>query len=191
MMHNRGTSAGPGLGLLDRLGGDRKKTVLAAGLLAVMGIMWMRVLTGKKTPSANAASNPTETTETTEAPATKLEFIELPVIEGRNDCIGRDVFSAEALSSFRRESPSQGTGTDTEVRTETSQKIQEVANRVLTLVAIFEGPRAYINDQVVGIGETLSVTEGDATYAFEVVRIENDSVLVKCRDKEVMLKLTR
>ena len=156
-----------------------------------MAIMWGRVLTGKK-PAPAAASDQPETSETSEAPAVKLKFIELPVVAGRNDCIGRDFFSAETLSSFQRESTSQGTGTETEVRIQTSQQIQEVIDRVakeLTLVAVFEGPRAYINDQLVSVGESLSVMDGEATYVFEVVRIQDDSVLVRCHGIEVSLRI--
>ena len=191
-MHNGRPTASPTPRLFDHLMADRRKVVLATGLVIVMVVMWVRVLTGKKPNAAAAAANPTETIETTTAPTVKLKFVELPVVEGRNDRIGRDFFSADVLSGFRRESTSEGTGTDTEVRTGTNQPTQEVINRVaqkLRVVAVFEGPRAYINDVLVGVGETLSVTDGQATYVFEVVQILDDSVLVRCNDKEVSLKL--
>lgn len=193
MVHSGRTSVSTNSRVFGQLVADRKKTILAAGLLAIMAIMWGRVLTGKKTQPASAASDQPEASEKAETPAVKLHFFELPVIEGRNDRIGRDVFSADALSGFRRESTSQGTGTDTEVRAGTTQQIQEVVDRVakrVTLVVASEGNYAYIDDQLVGVGKTFSVTEGETTYVFEVVRIQDDSVLVRCNGREFQLKLT-
>ncbi len=174
---------------------DRKKVILAAGLVVIMIVMWVRVLTGKKPRLASASPSQPATTQPAETQAVELRFVELPTIEGRHDSIRRDFFSAEALVGFRRDSTPQRTGTDTEVRPGTSQQVQEVVDRVakkLRLEAVLEGPRgprASIDDRLVGVGETLSVKEGTATYVFEVVRIHGDSVLVRCKEREVTLKL--
>ncbi|MBN1359920.1 MAG: hypothetical protein JW993_04980 [Sedimentisphaerales bacterium] len=171
---------------------DRKKSILAAGLVAIMAIMWVRVLTGQKPKPGAAASVQPPAAQGAELPSVKLRFLELPRIEGRNDCIRRDFFSAQALTGFRRDSTPHSTSTDTEVRTGTSQQNQEVVARVaqkLRVEAVLEGPRAFIDDRLVGVGETLTVKEGTATYVFEVVRIHDDSVLVRCKGQEVTLKL--
>ncbi len=180
--------------MLDHMIGDRKKTVLAAGLVAIMIIMWVRVLTGKKPNTTAASSEPQAAEAAAPPPPVKLRFIELPKIEGRHDCIRRDFFSADALPGIRRNSTSQSTGTDTEVHVGTNHQMQEVVTRAaqkLRLEAVLEGPRAFIDDRLVGVGETLSVTDGAATYVFEVLRIRDDSVLVGCNEKKVTLKLTQ
>jgi hypothetical protein len=185
---------GSGQRLLGHVAGDRKKTVLAVGLVVVMAIMWGRVLTGQKPRSTSAAPNQSAAAQGADTPAVKLRFVELPKIEGRNDVIRRNFFSADSLAGFRRDATSQSAGTDTEVRVASGEKTQEVVARAaqrLRLEAVLgsENPRAFINDRLVGVGDTLSVTDGAATYVFEVLRIQDDSVLVGCSERQVALKL--
>jgi len=192
MTPKEGRPTGSGRRLLNHALVDRKKSILAVGLVAIMVIMWVRVLTGKKPKSGAAAPSQASTAQSADPAPVKFRFVELAKIEGRNDRIRRDFFSADALTAFRRDSTGRSTGTDTEVRMGTNQQSQEVVTRAaqkLRLAAVLEGPRAFINDRLVGVGETLSVRDGTATYVFEVVRIHDDSVLVRCKEREVTLKL--
>jgi hypothetical protein len=190
MIRSARTQNRPGSRMLDRLAVDRKKTILAVGLVAVMAIMWVRVLTGEKPQQATA--EPSQADQSTETEPVKVRAVELPVVEGRNDCIRRDFFSADAVADFRRDSTSQNTGTDTEVRVGTSQQVQEVVARVAQKLRLSSETRqACINDRLLRVGETLSVKDGTAVYVFEVLQIQEDSVLVRCNGKEVTLKLTQ
>jgi hypothetical protein len=196
MIRNARNPIGSGQRLLERLGNDRKKTVLAAGLVVIMGIMWVRVLTGKKPQATNAAPNQPTAAQDKGTDPVKIRFVELPAVEGRNDRIRRNFFSAGALAGFHRDPTSQNTGTDTEVRIGPDEQIQEVvakAARKLTLGAVMwsENPQAFINDRIVHVGDTLSVKDGATTYVFEVLRIQEDSVLVRCNEKQVTLKLAQ
>lgn len=192
MARNERTSGRSSPRMLDYLATDRKKVILAVGLVTIMVVMWVRVLAGKKVKPAAAAATPPAGQSAEPQPA-KLKFFELPVVAGRHDAIYRDFFSVDALAGFRRDPASQQTGADPEVRIEPGPQIQEVINRVaqnrLRLEAVLDGSQVFINDRLVGVGETLSVTEGPAVYVFEVVRIEEESVLVKCNGREVTLKL--
>jgi hypothetical protein len=180
---------------LDHLAADRKKVILAVGLVAVMVIMWVRLLTGKKPGVTSAAPEQTQSAGTKKAPPMKLQFHELPVIEGRNDRIHRDFFSADGLAAFRQDPASQDTGTDTEVRNGTGSRNEEVILRVarkgLRLEAVLEGPRAFMNDRLVSVGDRLSVKDGPTSYVFEVIEIQDDSVLVGCNGEQVTLRLTQ
>ena len=54
-----------------------------------------------------------------------------------------------------------------------------------------DSPRVSINDQLLRAGETLKLKDGTDTYEFEVVQIEADSVLVRCRERDLTLKLAQ
>jgi hypothetical protein len=196
MTRNQKRSIGSTNRILEHMAADRKKAILAAGLVAVMAIMWVRLLTGKKPSSAGAAANsPTETTKETPPPV-KVRLIELPEIQGRNDCISRDFFSVETVTGLRRGSTDQGTGTDTEVRSNTSRQTQEVIARVaqrlkLEAVSWSENPAAFINDQLRQVGDTLIVRDDTQAYTFEVLEIQEDSVLVGCNGEKLTLRLAQ
>lgn len=186
---------GAGPQALGHLVADNKKAVLAGGLVVIMLIMWVRLLTGSKPDASAAATSQTSAVQKEETPPVKVRFSQLPVIEGRNDRIRRDFFSADAVVGFRGDSARQNTSTDTEVRMGTDRQNQEVIARVaqkLRLEAVMssENPRAFINDRLLGVGETLSVRDGATSHVFEVLAIQKDSVLVGCNGKQVTLKLS-
>jgi hypothetical protein len=176
---------------------DRKKSVLAIALITVMLVMWVRVLTGRKPKPAAATTVPQQEKASESKPQMSVRFIELPRIEGRNDCISRDFFSAEALTGFRRDDASSGrTSTDPEVRNVSSGQVQEVVARVaqklkLEAVLLSENPQAFVNDQLLQVGDTFTIKDGTTTYVFEVLRIQTDSVLVRCSDRQLTLKIAQ
>ncbi len=175
---------------------ERKKSVLAVALVAVMAIMWVRLLTGQKPKPAGATVSPPQETASENKPQVKVRFIELPKIQGRNDCINRDFFSVETMTGFRRDLAAQSAGTDTEVRSSTSEQTQEVVAKVaqrLRLEAVLwsEHPKAFVNDQLLQVGDTLPVRDSTSTYTFEVLRIQEDSVLVGCNGKQLTLRLAQ
>jgi hypothetical protein len=177
------------------LAADRKKTVMAAGLVAMMAIMWFRVLTGRKPESAAAAKPPAAAQKETAASVT-FRFHDLPTIPGRNDHINRNFFAVEDWSGFSRESSKRTTSTGSEVHVVTGNRTQEVIVRVaqkLRLEAVLwsQNPQIFANDRLLRVGDTLELKEGADTYVFEVVQIEADSVLVRCREQELTLELAQ
>lgn len=182
--------------ILGRLGTDRKKAVLTVCLIMVMGIMWFRVLTGRK-PGPAAAAPPSQDEQQQPQPQSmNLRFIKLPSIPGRNDCINRDFFAGREWEPFRQSFLSQNQGTDTEVHVVSSDHAQEVAIRVaqkLKLEAVLwsGNPQAYVNDELLCVGDTLTAKDGPDTCKFEVLRICEDSVLVGCNGTQLTLKLAQ
>jgi len=177
------------------LAGGNKKTVLAAGLVVIMAIMWFRVLTGRK-PNPAAASDPMLNAPQQKEPAVTVRFHPLPIIPGRNDRIDRDFFAASDWSGFAKNTRGTGTGTDPEVPVVTPDRTREVITKVaqkLKLEAVLwsENPQIFVNDQLLVVGGTIKLTEGTETYEFEVVRIEADSVFVRCRERELALNLAQ
>lgn len=189
---NRGSAAQ----IVSYLVRDGKKTGIAIALVAVMGVMWLRVLTGHKPRSAEARSRSTQTQEEPPQKTTSVRFVELPVEVGRNDRIHRDFFTTQDWSRFSGGSKSQGTGSGTEVQTVASNRKEEVITRLAktlrleAVVLLSEDPQAVVNDRRVRIGATFALKDGDEVYVFEVVQIEEDAVLVECQDRQFSLKLS-
>jgi hypothetical protein len=194
--HSRTSGIQRATRILDHLNVDRKKTVFAVALLAVMAFMWFRVLTGRKPDAATANPNPQAQQQDKQKPQRKVCFIRLPNVPGRNDYINRDFFAARDWECFRQNNLSQNSGTDTEVHVVSSNLAQEVISQIvkkLRLEAIVgsEPPQAFINDQVLGVGDRLTVRDGPETRELEVLRIYQDSVLMGCNGTKLTLKLAQ
>jgi hypothetical protein len=86
--------------LIGQLRAEKKKAV-AACLIAVMAIMWIRVLT-KQAPQAAEAAFMTEqlNAEDVSNQELNISFIELPKVAGRNDVITRDFFASKGWRHF-------------------------------------------------------------------------------------------
>jgi hypothetical protein len=174
----------------------RKKFGLAAALAVVMGIMWVRVLIGHKPQAASAAAEAPAPAKAANPiqPPTKVKYLNLPVIPGRNDTIERDFFAGGDWNGFPRSPSPATTSVDTEVVQppvdRTSENVGKVAQR-LNLQAVFVtgSPEAFINDQLLHKGDALSFQDGADLYLFEVKQIHDDSVLVECRGQQLTLKM--
>jgi len=168
-----------------------RKNVIAAALMIVMGIMWARVLTGRKPKSSTAKPATTQTQAVQDRPALNVSFIELPVVAGRNDRVHRDFFTVHDWKAFSKVSTSQAATMDSEVPVVTSNWDQEVVARVaqrFRLEAVLP-PNAMINDRLVKVGSSIRVKDGADTYVFEVVQVDEDSVVVARDGHRLTLKL--
>lgn len=179
---------------LEHLWVDKKKTVVAVGLVAIMAIMWFRVLTGGKPKTA--AAKPPATAPATTTTSAKLRFHDLPIIPGRNDRIDRNFFAIDDWNGFSREPNTRAASTGSEVHVVAPDRTREVIIRVaqrLKLEAVLESgkPQIFANNKLLYVGDTIPLKDGTDTYVFEVVQIEADSVLVRCREQELTLKLAQ
>jgi hypothetical protein len=166
-------------------------------MMLVMVVMWFRVLTGQKPASARAASGKADTsTETPPAPP-KIRFVKLPNVPGRNDDIKRDVFAGWTWKSFQDTAGAKNPNIGPEVPVASSNRAEEVALRRLAkklkLEAVLwsENPQAFVNDQLVHVGDTITAKDGQHTCEFEVLRILEDSVLIGCEETRLTLKLAQ
>lgn len=180
--------------LVGRLAAEKKKTVTALCLIALMVFMWARVL-GKKTPVIAAASQRKENVVQDVNVELKISFIELPKIPGRNDVLTRDFFAADGWRNFIRNEKNPG---NKEVNVVSKDGNEEVLRRIaekLKLEAIAIGsygnPQAFINGKLLSVGDKLLVRNGGNKYECEVVGIEENVVVIKCLEAEITLKLTK
>lgn len=178
--------------LFGRLGAEKKKTIIASCLIAVMALMWAKVL-GRKTPeSAEAAMMGQGAKLTGESNSeSKISFTELPEVKGRNDVLTRDFFASNGWQDFVGDK----VGIE-EVSVVSKDGSEEVARRVagkmkLEAIGLGKNPQAFINNKLLSVGDKLLISEGVDTYECEVAGIEENTVLVRCGEAEIVLKLTQ
>jgi len=177
-----------------RLAINKKKAVFALCLIAVMVFMWVRVLT-RKSPQSAAASSVAEEIKLigqSDTESLKLSFIELPKVEGRNDVLARDFFTVKNWQDFLREG--KGVGDRGKVDVVSGNGNEEVARKIaekLKLGAIVMGknPRAFVNDKLLAVGDKMLIQDGVNIYECEIVEIEEKTVLLRCGQAEIRLKL--
>ena len=182
--------------LFNQLAVQKKKTVLALCLITLMAFMWIRVLTKRAPQAAEAGLLAGQMdVETQSEPELIISFIELPQAAGRNDVITRDFFASDGWQDFVDREERKSTGVE-EVDIISKEGDQEVIRRVaekLNLEAIVssENPLAFINDKVLRVGDKLLVGDGADKYECEVVEIKENTVVMRCRESRITLKLTQ
>lgn len=193
MAHRRRTGIRPS-GRIMAVLADSRKTILACSLVAVMAIMWIRVLIGHKPASAGAAPKQAAATQPNE-PAARVRMVEVSRTPGRNDSIDKDCFNMQGRTQFQRSVAVQNTGTDTEVPVVSPNHDEEVKQvaQTLKLEAVLRNgtPLAFLNDRLVQEGDTFTVERGTSVLEFEVLRIYEDAVLVECKDIQLTLQLAQ
>jgi hypothetical protein len=174
-----------------QLGADKKKTIAAVGLLLVMVFMWFRML-GNKGPEGAEAALPVAAAEETKAESA-VSYKKLPEVEGRNDVLTRDFFSAKNLTGFAGEGQKTGRDQDVTAGDGVSKGSMQRLAEKLKLEAIMVGkkPFAFINNNLATVGDEIIVKDGEESYICKVTEIKETCVKVKYKDSEIALKLTQ
>lgn len=180
--------------LFNQLAVQKKKTVLALCLITLMAFMWIRVLTRKAPQAAKAGLLAGQMdVETQSEPELKISFVELPQAAGRNDVITRDFFASGGWQDFVDSQGRKSTGVE-EVDIISKEGDQEVIRRVaeklnLEAIVLSENPQAFINDKLLSVGDKLLIGDGVDKYECEVVEIKENTVVMRCRESRITLKL--
>ena len=172
---------------------EKKKTVMAVCLIALMVFMWARVLT-RTAPSAAEGAIISDLPEqgSNSKLMSRISYIELPKVVGRHDLITRNFFTSNGWQAFEGKKTNivsieevnliPGDGNEKAIR-----KVVEMIK--LEAIVIGENAKAFINDKVLSAGDKLSLSDGIDRFECEVVVIEEDAVIIRCREAEVKLKL--
>jgi len=183
--------------LFGRLAAEKKKTVTALCLIAVIVVMWTRLIASKTPASAEAAPADRQQNNDTSASnlESKISFIKLPEIEGRNDVLTRDFFASNGWHRFFSAGESGNSAGIEGVNAVSKNGSEELARRVakklkLEAIVLSETPQAFINDKLLSVGDKFSVRDGNNVYECEVIAIEKNSVVISCGEVEIKLKLT-
>jgi len=180
--------------LFDRLAAEKKKSVMALCLIALMTVLWVRVLTSKSPQSAEAAPVANGLSlEEKSGSKLQITYRELPKVAGRHDVISRDFFASNGWRDFVG-GKGRNLASIEEVniisRDVSEEVIRKVAEKLkLGAVMLSNTPLAFINDKVRKIGDTVLINDGVDKYECEVVEIRENTVVMKCREAEIKLKL--
>jgi hypothetical protein len=182
--------------LFNQLAVQKKKTVLALCLITLMAFMWIRVLIRKAPQAANAGLLAGQMdVQTQSEPELKISFIELPQAAGRNDVITRDFFDSDGWQDFV-DGQGRKSNSVEEVDIISKEGDQEVIRRVaeklnLEAIVLSENPQAFINDKLLSVGDKTLIGDGTNSYECEVVEIKENTVVMRCRESKITLKLTQ
>ena len=182
--------------VFEQLAAEKKKTVIAVCLITVMVLMWVRVFSKKTPQSAGASVTAQEATTEQSNSELKVSFVELPKVKGRNDVLSRDFFAIDNWQEFTRGREGENLSGIEEVSVFSKDGSEEVVKRIadkLKLEAIVSGknPQAFINGKLLSKGGKLFVEDGTEKYECEVVGIEENTVLIRCKEAEIKLKLAK
>lgn len=178
------------------------KTMAMIVLLAVMGILWGRVLlSGKKGPAAVNAQDVTTVQATATPPDSNptLTVVALPQVPGRNDTLSHDLFSADKWTAFGLNDSQNNDRSDVRVDSaEDTEKmhqsrLEKIAQR-LTLQAVIQDAdgkpfQAFVDDKILSVGSTLTVKEGPDQYELTLEKINEKEVLFTWNKISVVLKM--
>jgi hypothetical protein len=170
------------------------KTIAAVILVAVMAVLWVRVLfrSGADTASAGTAKANVEQMQAENVePEIKIRAIPLAMIAGRHDTIASDFFRADRCSVWNQNAapvatPSANLGE--------SQRLFNEMVKTLTLEAIIKNTqgnaeKASINGTLVTVGSLLQVKVRTETYSVRVVAIEPGRVQLSWQDRSVAIEM--
>lgn len=174
---------------------EKKKALLAVCLAVVMVFMWVRAITGNKPNAAKAKSTAQQNDQNNQADSQmNITFIQPPNVPGRNDIITRDFFAADSWQNFTEDR--QNSSGPIEMGIVSTDGIDGVTAQIaqkikLQAIVMSEIPLAFINDKLVSVGDRFSVKDGTDIYEFEVVTINDNTVITKCGQAQITLKLLR
>jgi len=180
---------------LGKVAGEKKKAGIALCLIAIMAVMWVRVLS-RKGPESSEASPEIEVAEVNSDldSVINVTYVDLPEVSGRTDMISRDFFATAGWEDYWS---NDGAGTVLDVQdvsgaqTKRTKQIVDImrAHVQLEVIDIGQKHQAFINGKLMSKGDKLVISDGNEMYECEVVEIEKNAVLIRCKDAEIVLKL--
>jgi hypothetical protein len=189
--------------LLGRLPTKKPKVIMAVVLVAVMAFMWVKVILGEKTSAAKGAALTSGTTasmtQSNGQPEIKLEYIKLPVVPGRNDILTKDIFTPQNWNAFDWGDDDNSENVeivspDDNGRQMHENNFRQIAERVpVDAISTDQSGRilAFIQDNVVSVGDKLTVEHNGYAYEFIVKEIRTEKVVLGWENCTVTLQMSQ
>ena len=169
---------------------SRGRIFLAAGLLLVMGLMWVRVLLRKHPAQAKAAPDAKSAQkaqpDAKEAPF--ASYVALPFVAGRHDCLGKNVFTTDNWPDFSAPARSQAV-----TPVNTGDPVAAEAERIVRSIAISgimgeaNAIEAFVQYEgqymVLSPGSRLNIARGERTFEFTVTEIQSKKLVLSWNSK--------
>jgi hypothetical protein len=162
---------------------QRKKLIIAIALLAVMGVLWLRLFAGKGKPQAASAVVPTDVSAAASASqvGNNVVFTDLPVVPERHNVLANDFFDAKLFKEFGT-GDLGAAGEIIESNRDSRDTAAGAAVDAMELVAIVNDkkPQAFIEDKLLEEGQSFRFVFHDQNYEFKVVKIHSSKVELEC-----------
>lgn len=186
------------------LGNLSPKTMVMIVLLAVMGILWGRVLLkgedGPATASAQDMAALQQVSQANQCAVVQIDAIELPQIPGRNDILSRDMFSTEnwTASGFGNGTNDHTSGVKVDASKESVErahqlKLAQLAKRIMLEAVIHDAngnpSQAFVDGKILSVGSVLTVQEGPDQYELIVDEITSKKVVFSWNKVSVVLEM--
>lgn len=170
---------------------QRKKIIIAVCLVAVMAVLWVKLLMKKHSSAVAETGQVAGSSQPVTQAGPSIVYCELPVISGRQDVLARDIFASNGWKGFRRPGEKNAYG---HIRTETTDHGSAdiaAAAKALELAAIVTGNKyqAFIGNKLVVKGQKFDFLFQGKKYVFKVVDINDERVELKCSGLVVVKKM--
>ena len=182
------------------LQGLSPKTIAAIVLVALMALLWLRVVTrGKAGPMRVQAADAVVNSDARSAGPLKIEPIALPMTEGHSDSLKCDFFSPDNWPAFSRSGSVSVTPSGLSEQERQEQRLRAVFEELaksLKLDAILHGgngapARVCIDGNVLTQGQTLSLKRDTNHYELTVSNVSEYQVVLTWRDRTIVLNMTQ
>lgn len=175
-------------GLVTGIPVQRGKVISAIVLVSIMTILWLRVFLNSDNDEALATGPKTADVQNAQEEGNKLQYIDLPVISGRQDGLKRDVF-AISDSSIQLETTEVEKPVEIEVPLKDGKEIVRKSVEGLTIDAIIAGSddkesEAYVGNKVLKVGSIYTVEHGGESYRLEVKEIQESVIIFEWENNE-------
>lgn len=167
---------------------EKTKSIVAVSLVSLMVFMWVRVLSDSdKSNKAEAANSATETTATQKTGQVSVRYVKLPVVKGRNDKLVRDFFSTDTESGGKDMKVVDKSDNPDQDRRDAIMRLAEKVQ--LEVIAVAGHSQALIGGKLVCEGDSFDLEDKGQVYKFEVVRIDENEVVLRCEDVRLEVKM--
>jgi len=171
---------------------EKKKSVLAAGLVTLMIFMWVRVFLNQGPEGVEAAEMQDMLVEEQQNSSVKVSFIDLPYIQGRHDNLARDIFSWNQWQGSQNDKRNLQNREKVDVLSEEGKEgvIRRIAGQLqLEAIELGKKPRIFLNDEFLSKGDKIRIEAGNENYECEVISIQQEGVLIQCGQSQIRLRL--
>lgn len=177
------------------------KVMAMIALLAVMAILWGRVLLkGKGGPAAASAQDQTSVQAVVPDSPLQIEAVKLPVLPGRNDRVSNNLFGSENWTAFelnQNQNNSNG-GVKVSAAADSAELryragLERIAGRLKLEAVICDANnrpfQAFVDDKILSVGSTLTVQEGPDQFVLMLEKISEKEVAFSWNEMSVVLKM--
>lgn len=179
---------------------EKGKSMVAACLIGLMILMWVRVFAKKHSPrTAEAAlTAQAESLSGRGRNEVKIRFIKLPEIKGRNDILSRDFFAVEEWENFIKDADGNTNKVeevnviveDDSGQGRRRKAVLRLARQLkLDVIALGKRPEAFIENTLVSVGDKLQVEDKGRLYEFDVIEIGEKEVVLMCQGVRLEIKM--